>query len=1482
MKKNVLSLFFFAFISIATAIFSISEANAQTNCDVIRYHGQGYSTRIFSVINNWNGTYTIVLIVENDGCPGPACKKMNHYAVEADPGTYSNISVQALSGAFTFANIDYGPTIGGIPFQGFRISNANGMGNGQAASFSITYTLTGALQDQQTLVKASSDDLLVSFSKADFESVLNCGNSQFIHPYYRPPYGGKIYNSLIGAELTSLYYIYADSGYYESDDIFQVVGNQVAINVFAKQGKFDSLLTLLQTPAYGLQVEATHPDELLITGYYPIPSLLLLNGLPSLINYALPDYPGETSGGLVTSQGDTALLAYVARNGFRVDGTGIKIGVLSDSYNTQMGNPAGDDILRGDLPGVANPANTTPVDVLEDYPYGIRSDEGRAMLQIIHDIAPKATLAFRTGFLGAPDFANGIRELKDAGCDVIVDDITYLSEPFLRDGIVAQAVEEVVSQGVAYFSAAGNFGSKSYQANFAPYAAPAGLSGMAHDFSGTGDIFQNMTLPEGSYTIVLQWDDGTGFYNTGTDLDIYLARENGSTLFGFNRVNTGGAAIEVLPFNVSGGNATSNLLIVKASGASNVYLKYIIFRGNAAMNEYFTGSSTVIGQANAENAIAVGAVLYSNTPEYGVNPPTIASFSSRGGTPVNGVVRIKPEIAAPNGVNTTVDLGGVNIDGDLFPNFFGTSASAPHAAGVAALIIQAKSMFYNADLSPVELRGILQSTAIDMDTPGFDFNSGFGFIQADAALSSLANPSPVITGIYYDTTLTPGVDPIPISVTGQYLTSGSVIYFNGQPLTSGTTVIDNTLLSGTIPVFDDRYPPIQVYNPPKPGTNGTDGGLSNALYFNTKKTIVVDIEDKSKKFGEVLPEFTAVYYVDGPEGTSTLEEEGLTTAQTDRVMAIPLVTVATALSNTGIWGITASASDPLNPASTVTPSDPLDIGLLENYNFEVDDAFLTIEKLELLIKPRDTAYTYGTSVSELHYDFIYNNDTIDPGNNVVISPEINDSILNNLRLAYANALVGTIAFVPATALVNEQGEELLDSATLVNTSLMIPEATALVYAAALAAGTLVTPNALFRATALVNAVTKENSVALAPATALVNSTALVNTYDNNGNLISTNALFRATALVNAAAGATALVNSTTINANSNSDAIVILGDGDIKILSGDSTGSVNLRSISMYTGKTVGQHWIIPGTFISNNFNISYGLGRLTINPAVATVTADMKVIYAGDPLPNFTATFSGFINGETDTVVNSLTFTVNPTYNGSAGTYQIIPSATADNYVFTPVNGTLYVNPFGSGTKNIRTSLSCVEQVNPANNGGFAYIAHYKYTNDNATAVYIPIGSENNLSGTGTYNSSQQPQLFLPGTYDFDVPFDGVKLTWTVKSFNGNGHKSSSTSSASSTSSKCNKSAEADEQAAIDQPATHVLVYPNPVKDKLTINLESMNGQVKAILVYDALGKAVLSPTLNASGENLEVNMSGLKSGLYFIRIEYGNTIETVRIVKL
>jgi subtilisin family serine protease len=198
-------------------------------------------------------------------------------------------------------------------------------------------------------------------------------------------------------------------------------------------------------------------------------------------------------------------------------------------------------------------------------------------------------------------------------------------------------------------------------------------------------------------------------------------------LFGFNRNNIGGDPVEVMPFTVTS-NSEGNIMVIKNEGPdANIIFKYIIFRGEAVINEYNSGTSTIVGQANAEGAMTVGAVLYSNTPAYGVNPPTIASFSSIGGTPVNGVVRNKPDFTGPNGVNTTVYLGGVNIDGDLFPNFFGTSAAAPHIAGVAALIMEARQRFYSEQLSPQQVRTLLQTTAVDMNTPGFDYVSGYGF-----------------------------------------------------------------------------------------------------------------------------------------------------------------------------------------------------------------------------------------------------------------------------------------------------------------------------------------------------------------------------------------------------------------------------------------------------------------------------------------------------------------------------------------------------------------------------------------------------------------------------------------------------------------------------------------------------------------------------------------------------------------------------------
>ena len=114
-----------------------------------------------------------------------------------------------------------------------------------------------------------------------------------------------------------------------------------------------------------------------------------------------------------------------AADGVGIDGTGVKIGVISDSYNTNV-IAAQDDVAQGDLP-----ADVQLLDPLVQVP---GTDEGRAMLQIVHDIAPKARLVFHTGSLGAGPFARTIKQMASqnlAGgkCDVIVDDLSYITEP---------------------------------------------------------------------------------------------------------------------------------------------------------------------------------------------------------------------------------------------------------------------------------------------------------------------------------------------------------------------------------------------------------------------------------------------------------------------------------------------------------------------------------------------------------------------------------------------------------------------------------------------------------------------------------------------------------------------------------------------------------------------------------------------------------------------------------------------------------------------------------------------------------------------------------------------------------------------------------------------------------------------------------------------------------------------------------------------
>ncbi len=549
----------------------------------------------------------------------------------------------------------------------------------------------------------------------------------------------------------------------------------VAIDALAQPGLTETLLAEL----VDLGLESGASAGRMVSGLLPVEAIEALNTVEAL-RFAMPVLTFSAQGS-VTGQGDRSLGADLARQEFGVDGTGVTIGALSDSFNALLGGQG--DIASGDLPEEG-------VLVVQDFFGSDASDEGRAMLQIIHDTAPGASLQFATAFGGQAVFANNIERLAQFGSDIIVDDVVYLAEPFFQDGIIAQAVDSVVADGVTYFSSAGNAGFSSYEAPFRSSgeilsSSPAG-NGVAHDWNpGAGvDPVLDFTLAAGdSMFLSLQWDQPFASISTqspgaDTDLDIYLVdpgslepvRDEDGFIFGGLDFNIGADPVEIFRIENESNEAMDlGLVIENAGGPDPENLKIVFFDSTSFVNEkqpeYAMDFSnpTVIGHAAAEGAIAVGATAYFNTPAFGVNPPQINSFSSAGPSTIRldidgnrldePEIRQKPEITAPDGVDTTF-FGFSDVDDTGFPNFFGTSAAAPHAAAVAALLLEA-----DPSLSPDAILALLQQSAIDMGVPGIDNRTGAGLIQAgpaiEAALSGTNEPPVAEDDAFFVTENTP-------------------------------------------------------------------------------------------------------------------------------------------------------------------------------------------------------------------------------------------------------------------------------------------------------------------------------------------------------------------------------------------------------------------------------------------------------------------------------------------------------------------------------------------------------------------------------------------------------------------------------------------------------------------------------------------------------------------------------------------------------
>ena len=472
-----------------------------------------------------------------------------------------------------------------------------------------------------------------------------------------------------------------------------------------------------------------------------------------------------------TSEGDIAHGANLARTRHGVTGAGIGIGVISDGVGTLADRQA-----SGDLP-----ARVTVLPGQEGS-----GDEGTALLEIVHDIAPGAELYFATGFTGQAQFAANIEALCEAGADVIVDDVGYPLEANLQDDLVAQGVNAATADGCYFFSAAGNDGNLNDGTSGVwegDYAAGTSLvvggetAGVRHDFGGG----QEENPIKGSFygTVVLQWSDPLG--NSANDYDLFLVDGDGNVISSSTNTQDGSQD----PFeSISTGffaYSDARLVIVKVKG-DNRYLRLQAFDRNL---EIATAGNTW-GHAAAENAVGVGQVDVRDAGGAGGvfdGTESVRTSSSDGprrvffqpdGTPITAGDSTttggqefqelsKPDLAAAACVSTATPG---------FSRFCGTSAAAAHAAAIAALMLEAASGPGHVTLA--ELREAMAGAALDIEATGVDRDSGAGIVMAPGAVTAVAiaqanrNGAPTVTDALADRTLPAGSDAVIVDLASTF------------------------------------------------------------------------------------------------------------------------------------------------------------------------------------------------------------------------------------------------------------------------------------------------------------------------------------------------------------------------------------------------------------------------------------------------------------------------------------------------------------------------------------------------------------------------------------------------------------------------------------------------------------------------------------------------------------------------------------------
>ncbi len=482
-----------------------------------------------------------------------------------------------------------------------------------------------------------------------------------------------------------------------------------------------------------------------------------------------------------------------------VTGAGVRVGVQSAGIASLALIES-----RGELPPVkvVDPAGGSSSAEL--------ADEGTILMQEVHAVAPGAALAY-CGPGTFVQYTSCLNQLIAAGATILADDVAFpASELLSSDSPQAQAVNQILTAhpAVMLFTAAGNYNGSYWQGTYTPVSAtslgvatlscnaasPAQSDQYATTFDGK--TLQQLTVSQtGSFPINLTWSDPPG--KNASQFDLYWFDAASGVQRGCLSGSSGSSS--QIAQNVAFQAGSYRLLIATPdTSAAGKFIKLWIGGDGLTTISVASPGSVVTPQAYATAAISVGAVNGSD----GIGNH-IESFSSVGPITVKYPSPAQyqaPTLVAPDGIS--VDAAGTYFTPYLFPdgNFYGTSASSPNAAAVAALIRAAFPQF-----NPTQVLSALQKGAAQLGSTVPDPAFGYGRIDAQGALNTV--PGPTMTSLP-DATLSAASSspayPFSVSGTGTLhfsVTSSNATLIPGALVSSGSpgvTITPSTCGSFTL------------------------------------------------------------------------------------------------------------------------------------------------------------------------------------------------------------------------------------------------------------------------------------------------------------------------------------------------------------------------------------------------------------------------------------------------------------------------------------------------------------------------------------------------------------------------------------------------------------------------------------------------------------------------------------------------------------